>query len=311
MIHLSEIIKKNQDFKIIGNPDKEINGVIPLDIDNEDEKKMMWVSPKNIESLLSIPKGIIICSQAPSHFYNSTCTYIVVEHPRQAFQKILSDFFVPPAKRGVSKTASIANNVSMGKEVYIGDFVVIEEGCVIGDYTSIDHHTTIKSGTKIGKNVVIGSNNTIGGVGFGYEKDEQGDYIFIPHIGNVLIEDKVEIGNNTCIDRAVLGSTILKENAKIDNLVHIAHGVVVGRNSLVIANAMVAGSVVIGDHTWVAPSSSILNQKKIGNQVTIGLAAVVVKDVPDGQTVIGSPAEEISTHLQKKKNLEKFISSQG
>jgi UDP-3-O-[3-hydroxymyristoyl] glucosamine N-acyltransferase len=90
------------------------------------------------------------------------------------------------------------------------------------------------------------------------------------------------------------------DNVKVDNLVHIAHGVQVGRNSLVIANAMVAGSVQIGENTWVAPSSSIINQKKIGNNVTIGLSAVVVKNVEDGQTVIGSPAEEISKALLRK-----------
>lgn len=107
------------------------------------------------------------------------------------------------------------------------------------------HNTVILKDTIIEDNVVIGANNTIGGVGFGYEKDREGNFELIPHIGNVHIKRNVEIGNNTCIDRAVLGSTILEENVKVDNLVHIAHGVFVGRNSVVIANAMVAGSVNI------------------------------------------------------------------
>lgn len=309
MIHLSKIVENTNTIKVIGNTDKEILKVIQLDVNNSDDHYLMWVSPKKIELIKEIKKGVIICSEAPDDYYNSNCTYLIFENPRLAFQKILSDFFVPKKKEGISKTAVIADSVQIGNNVFVGDYVVIEENCVIGNNAFIDHHTTIKEGTIIGKNVVIGSNNTIGGVGFGYEKDENEQYIFIPHIGNVIIEDNVEIGNNTCVDRAVLGSTILRENVKVDNLVHIAHGVVVGKNSLVIANAMVAGSVIIGENTWVAPSSSILNQKKIGDNVTIGLAAVVVKDVEDSQTVIGSPAEEISKHIQKKKMLEKKIFS--
>ncbi len=307
MIHLSKIIEKSSLIRVVGSIDKEVLGVIQLDINNSNDNLLMWISPKNIEMIKEIKNGIIICNEAPNDYFNSNCTYLIFENPRLAFQKILSDFFIPKKKNGISKTAIIANNVKIGDNVFIGEFVVVEENSVIGNNTFIDHHTTIKSETIIGENVIIGSNNTIGGVGFGYEKNEKNQYIFIPHIGNVIIENNVEIGNNTCIDRAVLGSTILKENVKIDNLVHIAHGVVVGENSLVIANAMVAGSVVIGENTWIAPSSSILNQKKIGNNVTVGLAAVVVKDVEDNQTVIGSPAEEISKHINKKKLLEKKI----
>jgi UDP-3-O-[3-hydroxymyristoyl] glucosamine N-acyltransferase len=128
-------------------------------------------------------------------------------------------------------------------------------------------------------------------VGFGYEKDEDGHYQVIPHIGGVLIEENVEIGNNTCIDRAVLGNTILKKNCKIDNLVHIAHGVIVGENSLVIAHAMVGGSTVIGDNVWVAPNAALINKITIGDNATIGLGAVVVKNVGENDTVIGNPAK--------------------
>jgi UDP-3-O-[3-hydroxymyristoyl] glucosamine N-acyltransferase len=141
--------------------------------------------------------------------------------------------------------------------------------------------------------VKVGCNCTIGGTGFGYEKDENGEFQLIPHLGNVVLEDYVEIGNNTCIDRAVLGSTILEENVKVDNLVHIAHGVKVMRNSVVIANAMVAGSVVIGENSWISPSVSILNQKKVGNNALVGLGAVVIKDVEDNDIIVGNPGKSI------------------
>ena len=301
MIQLSEIIDKVTPIKVIGITHKQISTAIELDCHNEKDNVLMWVSAKFTQKINNIKKGTIICSNFPEEYIHSDCTYLIFENPRLAFQKILTEFFMPRQRGGISATAFIGNNVTIAEDVSIGHYVIIEDNCSIGNKTIIDHHTVIKEGTKIGKNVIIGANNTIGGVGFGYEKDETGQFMFIPHIGNVVIEDNVEIGNNTCIDRAVLGSTVLMKNSKIDNLVHIAHGVKVGKNSLVIANAMVAGSVEIGENTWVAPSSSILNQKKIGNNVTIGLAAVVVKDVVDGQTVIGSPAEEISIALQKKK----------
>lgn len=300
MVILKEIVEKLKPIEVIGNTDRNVINAIQLDEENQRDDVLMWVSAKFSDKLNNISKGIIMCGSLPE-MVNTDCTYLLFENPRLAFQKVLTEFFMPAKKIGISTTAIIGNNVEIGKDVYIGEYVVVEDNSVIGAYTTIDHHTTIKNDTIIGENVIIGANNTIGGVGFGYEKDETGEYVFIPHIGNVVIGNNVEIGNNTCIDRAVLGSTVLMDNVKVDNLVHIAHGVQVGRNSLVIANAMVAGSVQIGENTWVAPSSSIINQKKIGNNVTIGLSAVVVKNVEDGQTVIGSPAEEISKALAKKK----------
>lgn len=301
MVQLSEIIEKLNPERVIGKTDKNVITAIQLDSNNQRNDVLMWVSAKFNDKLRNISEGIIICSNFPDEYIHFDCTYLIFENPRLAFQKILEAFFMPKRKTGISESAFIGNNVTIGEDVFIGEYVIIEDNCIIGNKTVIDHHTVVREGTEIGKNVIIGTHNTIGGVGFGYEKNETGQYVFIPHIGNVIIEDNVEIGNNTCIDRAVLGSTILKENVKIDNLVHIAHGVKIGKNSLIIANAMVAGSVEIGENTWVAPSSSILNQKKIGSDATIGLAAVVVKDIESGQTVIGSPAEEISIALAKKK----------
>jgi UDP-3-O-[3-hydroxymyristoyl] glucosamine N-acyltransferase len=307
MVHLSEIIQSLKPNKVIGNKDKYIINALKLDSVNTREDVLMWVSAKFKDRLKEVRYGVIICAELPEEFISNGCTYLITDNPRLSFQIVLTNFFMPKKSLGVSAKASIAFNVKLGKDIFIGNNVTIEEDCSIGDRTSIDHNTIIKKGTIIGSNVIIGANSTIGGVGFGYEKDETGQYVFIPHIGNVVIEDYVEIGNNTCIDRAVLGSTILKKNVKVDNLVHIAHGVKVGENSLIIANAMVAGSVDIGKNTWVAPSSSILNGKKVGSNVTIGLAAVVVKDVIDGETVIGSPAEEISKVREKNKVLREKI----
>lgn len=140
------------------------------------------------------------------------------------------------------------------------------------------------------ENFSIGWNNTIGGDGFGYAREEDGALIKIPHAGNVVIEENVEIGSNTCIDRAVVGSTVIGAGTKIDNLVHIAHGVKIGKNCLIAAGAVIGGSCEIGDNCNIWVHASIKNKVKIGNGVTVGMGAVVLKDVPDGATVVGNPA---------------------
>ena len=128
-------------------------------------------------------------------------------------------------------------------------------------------------------------------MGFGYELNEQGVYERIKHTGNVVIGDYVEIGSNTCIDKAVLGSTYIEDHCKIDNLVHIAHGVRIGRNSVIIANSMIAGSTVIGENVWVAPSASVLNKLKIADNAFVGMGAVIIRDVEQGDVVAGNPGK--------------------
>jgi UDP-3-O-[3-hydroxymyristoyl] glucosamine N-acyltransferase len=308
MPKILDILKELEVIQFIGNENTLIDRVIQSNVDNQDINAIMWVSPKNAIQLKEIKLGTIICAGIDIESINSNCNYIVVEQPRQAFQKTLKAFFVAKPNFTIAKSAIIHSSAVISADVFIGENVVIERGVKIGKFVQINHNTTILSDTIIGDEVIIGCNCTIGGVGFGYEKNEEGEFELIPHIGNVVLEDFVEIGNNTCIDRAVLGSTILRKNAKVDNLVHIAHGVEVGENSMVIANAMVAGSVKIGRNSWIAPSASILNQKKIGDNVTVGLAAVVVKDVADDLTVMGSPAENIKDFLRKKKQIEVLIS---
>jgi UDP-3-O-[3-hydroxymyristoyl] glucosamine N-acyltransferase len=292
MPKVKELLQKVSHVRFVGNDDTEINQLIQLSPDNTRKDVLMWASDKNIESISQVNAGVIICSENFSEF-NPACQYIVVKNPRQAFQQVLELFFLKKSAPSISKRASIHPSVRLGKDVSIGDNVVIEENCSVGDHAVIDHNTVIKAETVIYARVKIGSNCTIGGVGFGYEKDTDGKYQVIPHIGNVILKENVEIGNNTCIDRAVLGSTLLEENVKVDNLVHIAHGVTIGKNSLIIANTMIGGSTNIGENVWVAPSTSILNKKNIQSNSVIGMGTVVVKDVKEGQTIIGNPGKPL------------------
>ena len=290
---LSEIAAKIGITQIIGDAQMLITEPIQLAADNERADVVMWASVKNYDILKQVKKGVIICQSIENGDIQPNCQYLIAENPRNAFRLLLQTYFMPVEERNIARTAIVDPSVKLGKNLSIGENVVIEAGCVIGDDTTIGHNTVIKRRTLIGNAVQIGASNVIGGVGFGYEKDENGDYVIIPHVGNVVIENGVEIGNNTCVDRGVLGSTILKENCKIDNLVHIAHGVVVGRNALVIALALVAGSVEIGDNAWIAPSSSILQKVKIGKNAIIGMGAVVLKNIGENEVWVGNPAKKL------------------
>ena len=279
--------------KIIGDENVVITEPIQLDKNNERADVILWASVQNYEVLKQVKHGVLICQNIENEDIQPNCTYLLAENPRKAFRLLLQKYFMETETREIARTAVIDPSVKLGKNVSIGENVVIEKGCIIGDDTTIGHNTVIKSRTQIGNHVQIGASNVIGGVGFGYEKDENGDYEVIPHVGNVLIEDGVEIGNCTCVDRGVLGSTILRENCKIDNLVHIAHGVVVGRNALVIALALVAGSVEIGENAWIAPSSAIMQKVKIGKNATVGMGAVVLRNVGEGEVWVGNPAKKL------------------
>lgn len=260
---------------------------------------LVWCSEENAAFLDTIKDGVILISKSTYSLRdrkNTRPIFIGVDNPRRAFAKILAEYFEESVPWGnIASSAHLDKSVMFNpNKVNIGHNVVIESDVIIGDYVMIGHNSVIKSRTEIKNNVQIGSNCTIGSVGFGYEKSKRGQYEFIPHIGNVKIESNVEIGNNVCIDRAVVGSTILQSNVKIDNLVHISHGVNVGKNSLVIAHAMVAGSVNIGENVWIAPCASIKQKLNISDNAFVGLASVVLKDVQVGETVVGAPAKPIS-----------------
>jgi UDP-3-O-[3-hydroxymyristoyl] glucosamine N-acyltransferase len=266
-----------------------------FETENNDQTVVSWIADRNIDAIELELRRTIICSPAAAVSGKLASAHlVVVDNPRQAFRRVLEQFDADDTAAGViSPTAVIDPSAIIGRNCSIGTHVVIEAGVIIGDNCSIGHNSVLLRRTILGERVKIGNNCTIGGVGFGYEKDDDGEFIVMPHLGNVVIEDRVEIGNNTCIDRAVMGSTLLRENSKVDNLVHLSHGCDIGRNTLVIANAMIGGSVKIGDNTWIAPSVSILNQKTVGSNVMVGLAAVVIKDVPDDDVVVGNPAKTI------------------
>lgn len=299
-IELKQILENIEYSSFLGDENILISGIEQLsNYKNICETTLSWSSDENLDNVYFLHKGIFIVSKNfDKNKKQKECSYIIVENPRRTFQTILNIFFTEKKKVGISNSAIIDKSVELGENIFIGQNVVIEQNCKIGNNTVIGHNSVILDKTAIGDNVVIGSNNTIGGVGFGYEKNKQGAFELIPHIGGVIIKDNVEIGNNTCIDRAVLGNTILNKNVKVDNLVHIAHGVVIGENSVIIANAMIGGSTIIGSNVWVAPSASLINKISIADNSLVGMSANVIKNVNEYDVVAGNPAKVI-------KNLKK------
>jgi UDP-3-O-[3-hydroxymyristoyl] glucosamine N-acyltransferase len=292
---ISQILKILPEAKFIGNSNYEIDGADSLENYQNASGKLFWLADSFFEqysSSISADMGLLILTEDAYGKLNvKPKNVLLVSNPKLAFQRVLDAFFIKKFEPHIESTAVIHSDAKIGKGCYIGCHVVIGADVVIGDNCFIGHNTVLFDKTVISENVTIGCNCTIGAAGFGYAKQENGTYVQMPHLGNVVIQGNVTIHNNVCIDRAVMGSTILEKNVKVDNHVHVAHGVMIGENSLVIAHAMIGGSTKIGKNCWIAPSASILNKLCIGDEAVIGLGSVVVKNVSEKSVMIGNPAK--------------------
>lgn len=218
------------------------------------------------------------------------CTHLVSENPRLDFGRVLQQFFSPTVTPEISLSAIIHPTAVIGSEVTIGHNTVIEENVVIGSNVTIGNNTTVLARTHIGDRSVVGSNTVLGSIGFGLEKDERGNWIRIPHIGQLEIGSDVEIGSSTVIARGTIGKTKIGNHCKIDDNVFIAHNVQVGENTVIIANSEVSGSVSIGKDVWIAPAVTIIEGVIIGDNTLIGIGSVVIRDIEANVIAVGNPA---------------------
>ncbi len=244
---------------------------------------------------------------------------IRTDNPSLAFAKMVSLIAPNEIKhpQGIHPTAVIGKNVKLGENVAIDAYVVIEDDTEIGDDTIIyagvfiGHHTkigretliyphvTIREGTDIGQRVIIHSGTIIGSDGFGFAT-VRGVHHKIPQIGVVVIEDDVEIGANVTIDRARFGKTVIGQGTKIDNLVQIAHNVLVGENSIIVAQAGISGSTTIGKNVILAGQAGLVGHINVGDNAVVAAQAGVTKSVPPNSCVSGYPAKP--HHLAKRVN---------
>ncbi len=213
---------------------------------------------------------------------------LAVPDARLAFIKVLNRFFAAPVNRGHRSISAIVSQKAVCHEsVFVAEGAVISAGCVIGENSCIGAYSVLHAGTIVGRNTVIESHCTIGSDGFGFQRDESGELHKFPHDGNVVIGDNIEVGCSVCIDRGTMGSTIIGDGSKIDNFVHIAHNVVIGKHVLVVAQAGICGKVSVGDRAYIGPSSCISQGVTIGEDAFVGLGAFVTQDVDVGLSVLG------------------------
>lgn len=217
---------------------------------------------------------------------------IRVENPKVALADIGNFFFVERVKPEIHPTAIIHPEAKIGNDVTIGPYCVIGKA-TIGDNCCLDSSVRIYDDVVMGHNCVVKAGAILGGAGFGYERDANGNNFRFPQIGQLIMGNYVEVGANTCIDRGALADTVIGDYTKINNLCHIAHNNKIGRNVVITGCVNVSGSNVIEDNVWLAPNSSIRGWVHIGEGATIGMAAVVTKDIPANETWVGNPARKL------------------
>jgi UDP-3-O-[3-hydroxymyristoyl] glucosamine N-acyltransferase len=241
-------------------------------------------------------------------FSSASKTIIRVANARVAVARLLPIFFPPDENpRGIHPSASIAASAQIDPTAHIGPGCVvgarvklgarsvflggnhIGRDCVIGEDTCLYPNVVIYARSQIGHRVAVHAGTVIGSDGYGYVFDE-GKHRKVLQVGNVIIHDDVEIGANSAIDRGALGATVIGQGTKIDNLVHVAHNVVIGRHCLVMGQCGFAGSTKLGDYCVIASQSGIAGHLKLGHQATVGAKSGVMRDIPDKGTVLGIPA---------------------
>ena len=217
-------------------------------------------------------------------------TLIRVENAYAALALLLNMVEQQKAKKsGVDSTAYIAPTATVGEQVYIGHFSYIGDHVTIGENCILYPHTTIYEQCVIGNNCILHAGCVIGADGFGFAPEGE-SYKKIPQLGNVIIEDDVEIGANTTIDRAVMDSTIIRKGVKLDNLIQIAHNVEVGEHTVMAAQVGIAGSSKVGRHCMFGGQVGLAGHIHIADHVTLGAQAGVISDVKEGSTLLGAPA---------------------
>jgi UDP-3-O-[3-hydroxymyristoyl] glucosamine N-acyltransferase len=257
-------------------------------------KATIAIVEKGFEAHRAIPKSL---------------TLIRVADPRMAFTQLLErNYQLQYEKKGIEQPSFVSPSAKMGKGVYIGAFSYISEGVVledgvkvfpntfIGERVVVGKGTRIHAGVKIYHQTVIGaqcvihSGAVIGADGFGFVPNAEGVYEKMPQVGNVILEDQVEVGANTTIDRATIGHTIIRQGTKLDNLIQVGHNAEIGRHNVIVSQTGIAGSTKVGDHNQIGGQVGIAGHLHIGNHVRIAAQSGIGSNMPDGYMVQGSPA---------------------
>jgi UDP-3-O-[3-hydroxymyristoyl] glucosamine N-acyltransferase len=290
---LKDIVNKLQcKYKIVGNYDKiVINNT--SSIESANENSLVFISDTRIDKLELLNKTkakLIICNITETYNIESEKCLIIVDNPKAIFASIINKFFYEKKINQIHPTCIIHPDAKLHKNTNLGPYCIIGN-CTIDEGVEIESNVCIYDNVYIEKNVKIQSGCVIGSEGFDYILDENGKYIEnFPQLGGVKIEENVIIGSNTCIQRGTLGDTIIKKNCLIDNMITIAHNVIVGENTIIIGHSHIGGSVKIEENTFIGQSSTIANVGRLGKNSFISIGSVVIHPVSDNQSVFGNPA---------------------
>lgn len=287
-----------------GDPSIEIQDI--RNVEDAGEGHITFLTHKKYEDLFKKSKASAVIV---GREIETGKPQIIHPNPKLAFARLMAEFH--PLKKpepkidsradmgenvNLGKDVTISAFVSLGKNVTIGDDSVLHPGVIIGDNCRVGGHTTIHPNvtlyphTVIGDHVVLHAGAVIGADGFGYTPDEQGQHFKINQIGCVVIEDYVEVGANTCIDRATMGTTLVKRGTKIDNLVQIAHNCTIGEHSILVSQVGLAGSCTLGHHVVLAGQVGLADHVTLGDQVTLTAQSGTFRDIESNSVYGGSPS---------------------
>jgi len=291
---------------IEGNPDVKISRLSKIE-EGEPGTLSFLANPRYTPYIYSTRASIVIVNKDFSPDQPILLTLIRVDDAYTAFARLLELYNkIKNEKKGISSLSFVAKSAVTGKDVYIGEFAYVGENVVVGDNTKIFPHVFLGDNVKVGNNttlyagVIIYSENiignectihggvVIGGDGFGFALQHDKNYKKIAQIGNVVIEDNVEIGSNTTIDRATLGSTIIRKGVKLDNLIQVAHNVEIGENTVIASQTGISGSTKIGKNCMIAGQVGFVGHLTIGDNVKIGAQSGISGNLKDGSIFMGS-----------------------
>ena len=318
------------DGEIVGNENVEVFTFAKIE-EGVPGAMSFLANPKYTEYIYTTLSSIVLVNRDLEPKGEISATLIKVDNAYESLAKLMMMYEAgKPKKQGVSSLASIAKSAKIGENCYIAPFVVIGEGCEIGDNCHILDGTSIGDGAKVGNNCLLYAHVTvyhdcrigndcilhsgcvIGADGFGFAPTATG-YNKIPQTGIVIIEDNVEIGANTCIDRATMGATVIHSGVKLDNLIQIAHNDEVGSHTVMASQVAVAGTTKIGEWCVFGGQAGISGHSTIGDHTTIGPKCGTLGNIKSGQRLMGSPAMDakdfmrVSAYIKRLPDLDKKI----
>lgn len=313
---------------IVGDPNIEVSKLAKIEEGTQGSLTFL-ANPKYKSYIYTTQASITIVNKDFEPEQDLNTTLIKVEDAYGAFTKLLEYYNqIKMNKTGIEEPSFISGSAKVGENCYIGAFTYIGDNVklgdnvkifpnsYIGDNVTLGDNTIVFSGGKIysdciiGNNCVINSGAIIGADGFGFAPNEKGEYSKVPQIGNVIIEDHVDIGAGTTIDRATLGSTVIRRGVKLDNQIQIAHNVEIGKNTVIAAQTGVAGSTKIGENCQIGGQVGIVGHITIGNNVKIQAQSGIGRHVKDNEVLQGSPALTYGDYNKSYvyfKNLPKIV----